>query len=375
MTTALMLLLGIVLTAGTFVFVSAEFSLVAVDQAVLEKKAEEGDRGAASVLRATRTLSTQLSGAQVGITLTTILLGYTTQSALAQLLEDLLGWAGLAWGLATAIAAFVAAVFINVFSMLFGELVPKNLALAHPMSTAKRVVPFQMVFTAIARPIIWVLGGTANWVLARMGIEPQEEISSARSASELAALVEHSVEEGTFDTSTADLFVNTIRMSTLSAADVMTDAPSVPETVPIGPLMVQLRDEGLQMAVVVDEYGGVSGIVTLEDVVEEIVGEVSDEHDQRRLGIRPRPDGTFLVPGTLRPDELARRTDIHLPEDGPYDTIGGLVMNELGEIPSVGSRVSVDGIGIEVTQMQGRRVAQVAITPAPTGGEDEEVSL
>ena len=154
----------------------------------------------------------------------------------------------------------------------------------------------------------------------------------------------------------------------------MTDAPSVPETAPIGPLMVQLRDEGLQMAVVVDEYGGVSGIVTLEDVVEEIVGEVSDEHDQRRLGIRPRPDGTFLVPGTLRPDELARRTDINLPEDGPYDTIGGLVMNELGEIPVVGSRVNVDGIGIEVTQMQGRRVAQVAITPAPEA-EDEEVSL
>ena len=441
MTTALMLLLGIVLTAGTFVFVSAEFSLVAVDQAVLDKKAEEGDRGAASVLRATRTLSPQLSGAQVGITLTTILLGYTTQSALADLLQDLLGSVGLAWGLATGIAAFVAAAFINVFSMLFGELVPKNLALAHPLATAVRVVPFQMVFTAIARPVIWVLGGTANWVLARMGIEPQEEISSARSASELAALVEHSVEEGTFDMSTADLFVNTIRMSTLSAADVMTDrgrlhtlsegdsaqdvldlaretghsrrvaggapaaprgwvslgrgvavpadrraevpvissslmtdAPSVPETVPIGPLMVQLRDEGLQMAVVVDEYGGVSGIVTLEDVVEEIVGEVSDEHDQRRLGIRPRPDGTFLVPGTLRPDELARRTDINLPEDGPYDTIGGLVMNELGEIPVVGSRVSVDGIGIEVTQMQGRRVAQVAITPAPEA-EDEEVSL
>ena len=141
MITALMLLLGIVLTAGTFVFVSAEFSLVAVDQAVLEKKAEEGDRGAASVLRATRTLSTQLSGAQVGITLTTILLGYTTQSALAELLEDLLGSVGLAWGLATGIAAFVAAAFINVFSMLFGELVPKNLALAHPLATAVRVVP------------------------------------------------------------------------------------------------------------------------------------------------------------------------------------------------------------------------------------------
>lgn len=428
-----MLVLGLVLTAGTFVFVSAEFSLVAIDQAVVEKRAEEGQRGAARVLRATKTLSTQLSGAQVGITLTTILLGYTTQSTIASLLESALGSAGVAWGLATGTAAFAAAVFINVFSMLFGELVPKNLALAHPMDTARAVAPFQMAFTTVFAPVIWVLGGTANWVLRRMGIEPREEISSARSAGELAALVEHSAEEGTFDTSTASLFTNSIRMSRLCAADVMTDrgrvrtlpegasaadvialaastghsrfpvigedsddvvglvslrravavpherraevpvvsasllapAPSVPETVPIGPLMVQLRDEGLQMAVVVDEYGGVSGIVTLEDVIEEIVGEVSDEHDQRRLGIRPRPDGTLLVPGTLRPDELKARTGIALPDDGPYDTLGGLVMNELGDIPAVGQRLQVDGVGLEVAQMQGRRVTQIALTPPP----------
>ncbi|ERH27928.1 hemolysin family protein [Schaalia sp. HMT-877] len=433
MVTALMLVLGLVLTAGTFVFVSAEFSLVAIDQAVVEKRAEEGQRGAARVLRATKTLSTQLSGAQVGITLTTILLGYTTQSTIASLLESALGSAGVAWGLATGIAAFAAAAFINVFSMLFGELVPKNLALAHPMDTARAVVPFQMAFTTVFAPVIWVLGGTANWVLRRMGIEPREEISSARSAGELAALVEHSAEEGTFDTSTASLFTNSIRMSRLCAADVMTDrgrvrtlpegasaadvialaastghsrfpvigedsddvvglvslrravavpherraevpvvsssllapAPSVPETAPIGPLMVQLRDEGLQMAVVVDEYGGVSGIVTLEDVIEEIVGEVSDEHDQRRLGIRPRPDGTLLVPGTLRPDELKARTGIVLPDDGPYDTLGGLIMNELGDIPAVGQRLQVDGVGLEVAQMQGRRVTQIALTPPP----------
>ena len=428
-----MLVLGLVLTAGTFVFVSAEFSLVAIDQAVVEKRAEEGQRGAARVLRATKTLSTQLSGAQVGITLTTILLGYTTQSTIASLLESALGSAGVAWGLATGIAAFAAAAFINVFSMLFGELVPKNLALAHPMDTARAVVPFQMAFTTVFAPVIWVLGGTANWVLRRMGIEPREEISSARSAGELAALVEHSAEEGTFDTSTASLFTNSIRMSRLCAADVMTDrgrvrtlpegasaadvialaastghsrfpvigedsddvvglvslrravavpherraevpvvsssllapAPSVPETAPIGPLMVQLRDEGLQMAVVVDEYGGVSGIVTLEDVIEEIVGEVSDEHDQRRLGIRPRPDGTLLVPGTLRPDELKARTGIVLPDDGPYDTLGGLIMNELGDIPAVGQRLQVDGVGLEVAQIQGRRVTQIALTPPP----------
>ena len=149
------------------------------------------------------------------------------------------------------------------------------------------------------------------------------------------------------------------------SSSLLAPAPSVPETAPIGPLMVQLRDEGLQMAVVVDEYGGVSGIVTLEDVVEEIVGEVSDEHDQRRLGIRPRPDGTLLVPGTLRPDELKARTGIVLPDDGPYDTLGGLIMNELGDIPAVGQRLQVDGVGLEVAQMQGRRVTQIALTPPP----------
>ncbi|WP_165217661.1 hemolysin family protein [Schaalia sp. ZJ1691] len=438
----LMLLLGVVLTAGTFIFVSAEFSLVALDQAVVEKRAETGDKSAAQVLKATKTLSTQLSGAQVGITLTTILLGYTTQTTIAALLTDLLDWAGLAQVVAAGIAAVVAAIAINVFSMLFGELVPKNLALAHPLRTARLVVPFQMIFTALFKPVILVLNGSANWVLARFGIEPQEEISSARSASELAALVRHSADEGTLDTSTASLLTNSIRISELSAGDVMTDrgllhildmdqtaadvvalaretghsrfpvvgedlddiigfvslrravavpfdrrgevpvvsssllapAPSVPETAPIGPLMVKLRDQGLQMAVVVDEYGGVSGIVTLEDVIEEIVGEVSDEHDQRRLGIRPRPDGSLLVPGRLRPDELYQRTGIVVPDDGPYDTLAGLVMTELGRVPQVGDVVTSGRVRLEVTQTQGRRVMQLGVTvDAAEALENEEL--
>ncbi|MDC4232705.1 hemolysin family protein [Actinomyces sp. B33] len=433
-----MLLLGVLLTAGTFIFVSAEFSLVALDQASVEQRAHAGDKSAAQVLKATKTLSTQLSGAQVGITLTTILLGYTTQSTIARLLSRLLDDAGLAQALATGIAAVVAALVINAFSMLFGELVPKNLALAHPLRTAGLVVPFQTAFTTVFSPVIAVLGGSANWVLARFGIEPQEELSSARSASELAALVRHSAEEGTLDTSTASLFTNSIRISSLTAADVMTDrgllhtlgedrtaadvvalaretghsrfpvigedsddviglvslrravavpyerradvpvvssslmaeAPEVPETAPLGPLMVQLRDEGLQMAVVVDEYGGVSGIVTLEDVIEEIVGEVSDEHDQRRLGIRRRADGAFLVPGTLRPDEIAERIGIALPDDGPYDTVAGLIMTDLGRLPVVGDAVDCAGTRLEVAQIQGRRITQIAID-APAADAEE----
>lgn len=434
-----MLLLGVILTAGTFVFVSAEFSLVALDQAVVESRAAAGDARARQVSTAIKNLSTQLSGAQVGITLTTILLGYTTQSALA----DMLSAAGVGLGLSTAVSSAVgvavAAVLINVLSMVFGELVPKNLALAHPLKTAGRIVPFNSLFTVVFKPVITVLNASANGILRLMGVEPQEELSSARSASELAAMVRHSAQEGTLDTSTASLFTNSIRISELNAADVMTDrgllhtipedavasdvvraahetghsrfpvigedrddiigfvslrravavpfekrdevpvisssllaeAPRVPETLDLGTLLVQLREEGLQMAVVVDEYGGVSGIVTFEDVVEEIVGDVADEHDQRRLGIRQRPDGSLLVPGRLRIDELAQRTKIFLPDDGPYDTLAGLIMTELGTIPQVGDRCEVAGASLEVIQMTGRRVMQVSIIPPARESEGE----
>ena len=438
----LMVVLGIVLTAGTFMFVSAEFSLVALDQASVERRAAAGDKRAAHVLKGTSTLSTQLSGAQVGITLTTILLGYTTQTTLNKVFAMWIQSAGVAAALSTTIAVIVSAVIINAFSMLFGELVPKNLALAHPLKTAGWVVGFQMAFTTLFKPIIAVLNATANGVLHLFGIEPQEELSSARSASELAALVRHSAEEGTLDTSTAALFTKSIRITELSAVDVMTDrgrmttipsdasasdvidaaretghsrfpvigedtddivgfvnlrraiavpfgkrsevsvlsgsllseAPRVPETMQLAPLLVELRGQGMQMAVVVDEYGGVSGIVTLEDVVEEIVGEVSDEHDHRRHGIKRGDDGTFMVPGTLRPDELEESTGVLVPDDGPYETLAGLVMDRLGKVPEVGDEVEVQGVHLAVTGMDGRRVTQIKVTPKPEV-EHEEVHL
>lgn len=427
-----MILLGIVLTIGTALFVAAEFSMVALDPSQVEGRVRRKEKGASGVLKALRHLSTELSGAQVGITLTTILLGYTTQSAFTSLLAKILQDIHLAASLATAIAVVVALVLVNAFSMVFGELFPKNLALAKPFEVARTVTPLQRAFTILFKPVIVVLNGISNRVVRVLGVEPLEQLSSARSASELTAMVRHSAQEGTLDLSTATIFTRSVGLGKLCARDVMTDrgrmdtleasqsaedvvelsrrsghsrfpvqgkdaddilglvhlrravaipfsrraqvpvtaqsllvnALRVPETVRLAPLLVQLREADLQMAIVVDEYGGTCGIVTLEDVVEEIVGEVADEHDLRRRGIRLEGKNRWLVDGDLRPDEIADRINVLLPDDGPYETVAGLMLVHLGKIPEPGESVKVRSNTLTVAKMEGRRIEKVLIEAA-----------
>jgi len=425
--------LGVLLTFGTAVFVASEFSLVTLDPGVVQKQLRPGDRRGQSVLAALRRLSTELSGAQVGITLTTILLGYTTQPAVARLVRQPLGssaWSG-------ALAAVLALVLVNGFSMVFGELVPKNFAIARPLGTARAVAPLQRAFTTALHPLIDLFNGSANALLRSVGVEPREELSGGRSPQELAALVRRSAQVGTLDESTATLLTNSIDFTELTAVDVMTDrqrlvvvrredtaadvialarqsghsrfpvigesaddidglvhlrraitvpferrgdvpaaalmvdAPRVPETVHLGPLLVELRGLGLQMAVVVDEYGGTSGVVTLEDVVEELIGDVADEHDRRRTSAARSEDGSWLLPGVLRPDELQETTGLRVPDDGPYETLGGLLMYRLGRVPDEGDAVVVDGVRVEVDRMAGRRVERVRVSEEPHEGGEE----
>lgn len=424
----LMLIFGVLLTIGTAIFVAAEFSLVALDPATVERRAAAGDKRASAVAHELTHLSTHLSGAQVGITLTTVLLGYTTQVSLARLLTT---WLGPLLGEVTAagIAVLVAFIAVNAFSMLCGELIPKNLSLAEPLKIAGIVAPILRVFTMLFSPVIRVLNGSANAILGWFNVEASEELSGARSATELAALVRHSAQEGTLDVGTATLLTRSIGIGALQAIDVMTDrgrvltlerdmtaadvvnlaresghsrfpvvdgdmddvlglvhvrraiavpyerradvpvtssslmveAPRVPETMPLAPLLLDLRAEGLQMAVVVDEYGGSSGIVTLEDVIEEIVGDVADEHDRRRQGARSLKGGVWMVPGVLRPDELADQADLHVPDDGPYETLGGLIMERMARIPTAGDRVEVGDVVLVVERMDGRRVDRIRV--------------
>ena len=433
----LLVALGVVLTLGTALFVAGEFSLVTLDPGVVDKQTRPDDRRGQAVLKALRGLSTELSGAQVGITATTVLLGYTTQPAVQKLFVGWLGDGMLSAAAATGVAVVLAVLVVNGFSMLVGELIPKNFAIANPIATARVVAPLQRRFTQALRPVIAFFNGSANWLLRRMGVEPREELSGGRSPQELAALVRRSAEVGTLEQSTARLLTNSLEFETLTAVDVMTDrqrmvavrrddsalevvalarrtghsrfpvlgegsddivglvhlrravavpfekrgevpaaalmddAPSVPETVHLGPLLVELRGHGMQMAVVVDEYGGTSGVVTLEDVVEELVGEVADEHDRARAGGARWADGTWHRPGVTRPDELAERTDLVVPDDGPYETLGGLVMARLGRIPVVGDLVAIGHVRIEVERMAGRRVERVHVWTEPDDETDE----
>ncbi|WP_418278079.1 hemolysin family protein [Isoptericola jiangsuensis] len=433
-----MLCVGVLLTAGTAIFVASEFSLVTLDPAVVGADDEEGDspppgrrapdRRDRIVRAGLKHLSTELSSAQVGITVTTVLLGYTAQPALLSLLGEGLASTALGTGVSAVLATVLALVIVNGFSMLFGELIPKNFALSTPHSTARAVVPLQRVFTVVFGPLISVLNNSANAILRRLGVEPREELSGARSATELISLVRRSAMEGTLEAGTARLLANSLELDELTARDVMTDrtrvsvvdrdtsasevialahrtghsrfpvigddrddvvglvhlrravgvpferrddvpaaalmtdAPRVPETVTLGPLLVELRGLGLQMAVVVDEYGGTSGVVTLEDVVEELVGDVADEHDRRRGGVVALADGSWVVPGVLRPDELQESTGLRVPEGAAYETLAGLVMDRLGRLPEPGDEIEVDGVGLRVELVDVRRVERLRVT-------------
>ncbi len=429
MTEWLLVGLGVLLTIGTALFVAGEFSLVSVDRPAVERAVAAGDRRAEGVLAAVRTLSTQLSGAQVGITLTTLVVGFLVEPSLAALLETPLRSAGVPPDALAPVAVGVGLLVATVFSMIFGELLPQNLGISVPLATAKVVAGPLRLFTRLMSPLIAVLQGSANKLLRAVGIEPQEELSSARAPEELAALVRRSAEVGTLDQATAEIITRSLDFPNRTAADVMTprvrmqvarrgesaadvvalarrtgfsrfpvvedglddvvgvvhlktaigvprerrdqvpvealmaDAVRVPETVRLDPLLAALREQGLQMAVVVDEYGGTAGVVTLEDVVEEIVGEVSDEHDRTRTGVVRLRDGSYVVPGLLRPDEVRARADLAVPDGSAFETVGGYVMARLGRVPRVGDEVGIPGAVLRVDRMDGRRVDRLRALP------------
>ena len=427
----LLLLLGLVLVFGTGLFVASEFAIINLDRFDLEAQKEAGEKGLSLPIRAVKTTATQLSAAQLGITLTTLLTGFVAEPALSRLLSPtLLSW-GVPEGSISGVSLALAMLIATIASFLIGELVPKNMALSEPKRVLKLVAGFQLGFTFIFRPIIVLLNNNGNWFVRRFGIEPKEELSAARSAQELSALVRRSATLGSLETDTAKLLEKTLGMTDLLASDIMTPRPKmhsldrtetvadlirlaketghsrfpilgedsddivgvahvkhavavplerrasvpvtalmvepvrVPETMPLDRLILQLRGKGLQFGIVLDEYGGTAGIATLEDAVEELVGELADEHDRTKAHIVAHSDGSLSFSGLARPAELSEY-GVAIAEDEDYDTISGFLMSELGRIPEYGDVVQVPGGSMRILRMDGRRVDRIKFSPEVT---------
>ncbi|HEV2087021.1 MAG TPA: hemolysin family protein [Cryptosporangiaceae bacterium] len=427
------------LTAANGFFVAAEFSLVTVDRAMVERQAAAGDKKAQHLQAALRSLSFQLSGAQFGITVSALLTGYLAEPALARLMRPATSLLPGGETASRTVSTVLALTLATLVSMLVGELLPKNAALAKPEPIARWSAQPMRVFSAVFKPIITALNESANWVVRRLGIEPQEELASARSPEELGLLAAISARAGALSPETATLLQRTIRFGEKRAAEAMTprvdvvgldtnatvadllrlaresgktrfpvyqstldqvigvasvidalgvpvarreatrvtsvsrEPVQVPESLDLNGVLGALQEAGVEFAVVVDEYGGTDGIVTTEDLVEELVGEIDDEYDPPRAATHiydpritaPSADPSRLVSGLLRADELYEQTGFRLPE-GPYETLAGFLMAELGHIPVEGETVDCQGWTFTVTQIDRRRVEQVRVMPPRT---------
>ncbi|MEU0069888.1 hemolysin family protein [Streptomyces sp. NPDC006332] len=443
MTEVLLLLLALLLTLACAVFVAAEFSLTTLERGDLERAVEAGERGAEGALKAVRRLTVQLSGAQLGITVTSLVIGMLAEPSLAALLRGPLTALGLG-GAASSVASVLGVAVSTVVLMVVGELVPKNWAISRPLPVAKVVAGPQRGFTAAFGPFIRHLNDTANLFVRRFGLEPAEELASARGPEELVALARHSAAEGALEADAAELFVRTLHLGELTAQNVMTprvdvkaleahataaDAANlthatglsrfpvyrdtlddvvgtvhirdvlalepdqrattpvtdlatepllVPDSLPADRLLERLRAMRT-MAVVIDEYGGTAGVATMEDLVEEVVGEVRDEHDPLEipdlLPTLATADGRAVweADGGVRLDQL---TGIGLTApDGPYETVAGLIATRLARIPVKGDIVDLGGWQLDVLGVEHHRADRIRIVePAPVPAQVGEES-
>jgi CBS domain containing-hemolysin-like protein len=418
------------------VFVAAEFALVAVDRSRIDQLAAEGDRRARIALQLITHLSFTLAGAQLGITVTTLILGFLAQPVVAKLIHPLFGFLGEA--AATTVSLILALTLATMAQMVLSELIPKSLAIALPERTALAMARPQAWFNTALKPVITLLNRSANRIVRAFGIEPQEELAHVRSLPELAVLFRTAADEGTLAVNASALLTRSVRFGEKTAADVlvprmavkavgaeataadlvslaartgysrfpvyrsdiddvtgvvhvkavhavpvgdravtpvselMTEAVAVPESRQLADVLRDIRWSRNHLVVVVDEYGGTAGILTLEDVLEEIVGEIDDEYDllTPRLTVEEAL-GTFVLSGALHPDEVRDAIGFEVPP-GEYETLAGFVLERLGHIPEPGERFDHLGWAFEVVSLDRRRVTTVRVTRPPDGDDHDD---
>ena len=399
-------------------FVAAEFSLVAVNRASVEAEAENGYSRARRVRKLLQNLIVYLSGAQFGITLSALSLGFVAEPTVAKILTGGDDNSGLSVFLAVAVATSL--------HLVIGEQIPKYLALAAPRKITFILAPLIQIYGKLFYPVVAFLNYFANRVVNRLGIEPKSELSASHTLGELEHLIETSGDEGVLDSEEVNLLRRSIRFTGKTVVDVlvprlevcaiqkqdsakklidlsvktgfsrfpvfgidlddikgvvhikslykfpietrlallveelMTPVLTVPETRDLDDVLDDMRQNRNQLLVVADEHGGTAGIVSIEDVLEEIVGEIGDEYDHIEVKTRAEGLGSTIISGRLNLYEVEESTGLKVPE-GPYETIAGYVLFRLGHLPEPSEIIEVDSWKIEVVAVEGLRVANLRI--------------
>jgi CBS domain containing-hemolysin-like protein len=430
---ALMVVLALFLVALNGLFVAAEFGLVKIRSTQVDRLVREGKTSAGLVEEATSKLDAYLSVCQLGITISSLGLGWIGEPAFAHVLQPLLEPLGVPEGSIHVIAFAAAFATITFLHVVFGELAPKSVAIARAEGTALLVAPFMRFFYFLFWPGIVLFNGTANAVVRLFGIPPASETEETHSEEELRIIIEQSTRQGILNTGeehmleavfkledtrareimvprpdvvalSADTKLQELVLATagahtrypvfeedsqervvgmvhvkdvletikqtrsleadVSARDLMRDVLVVPENRPLDELLKDLQKQGLQMAVVIDEWGSFEGIVTMEDIVEEIVGEIRDEFDEEEPHVERLEDGSYTVDGRI-PIGTVNETVGSDFKSEDFDTIGGLVLGQLGRGPEVGDEVHLNGHILRVEEANGPRVARVSVKKEP----------
>lgn len=408
MTIVLSLLVGVLvvlaITAATGYFVAQEFAYMAVDRSRLSARAQAGDQVAARALRVTKRTSFMLSGAQLGITVTGLLVGYVAEPLIGAAFGEIMGGVGVSAGVGIAIGTIVALVFATLVQMLFGELFPKNLAIARPEPLARWLSRSTIIYLTVFGWLIWIFDQSSNLLLKVLGIQPVHDVEHSATARDLEHIVADSRESGDLPDELSDLLdrildfptrdvghamiprsrVDTVRAddslarvrglmatghsrypvlsadgedilgmvhiqevmaaagSDVTVADLQRPAVVLPEVMTLPDALRELAASRNQMACIIDEYGGFTGILTVEDLAEELVGEITDEHDPLTPDVLPvAEDGVWLLGGDVHIDEFERELGHDLPR-GDYETIAGLVIAERGDLPEPGLMLTVE---------------------------------
>ncbi|HKX66818.1 MAG TPA: hemolysin family protein [Intrasporangium sp.] len=408
MAAVLSVLVGLVvvvaITAVTGYFVAQEFAYMAVDRSRLGALSASGDAAAARALKVTKRTSFMLSGAQLGITVTGLLVGYVAEPLIGTALAEMLGWASVPSGVGIAVGTVLALLVSTIVQMLFGELVPKNLAIARAEPVAKALSMSTLIYLTAFGWLVWVFDQASNLLLRALGIEPVHDVEHSATPRDLEHIVAESRESGELPDDLSVLLdrildfpaqdaehamiprprVDVVRETDLidrvrermasghsrypvldtegdvvgvvhledvlatrdpdqvTAGTIARDVLVVPTVMPLPDVLRELSAAGDKLACVVDEYGGLAGIVTVEDLAEELVGEITDEHDPLEPDAPVLDDdGKWVMSGDTHIDEVERAVGRDLPQ-GDYETIAGLVLSRLGTLPDVGAVVDVD---------------------------------